>query len=179
MLESIFYVKGAIILSEAILGLGTNLGNRKENLIMAVQALSNVPKIKILNISNIYETVPFNVPDIQKNYLNCCVKIFTDLSPHTLLGLCLGIEVAMGRKRLFKFCSRIIDIDLIAYGDLICNDTDLILPHPKITERAFVMVPLNDICQNQRFYNLDFSKKYSDINFSKYILNTINLDFSL
>lgn len=146
-------------MAQAILGLGTNLGNKMENLESAIEALSLIPRTKVEQVSHFYETAPFQVPDEQDVYLNCCVKISTELNPHTLLGCCLGIEAAMGRKRLFRFCSRIIDIDLLIYDEVDCDDKDLTLPHPRMKERAFVMVPLNDLCENQKFGNVDFAKE--------------------
>ena len=158
-----------IILVETILGLGTNIGNKEENLKNAIDSLKRVPKTKIIKVSRIYETKPFDVPDVQDNYLNCCVMLCTNLKPHTILGICLGIESNMGRQRPFKFSSRIIDIDLLLYDNFMCNDNDLILPHPHIKNRAFVMYPLNDLCVNQKFKNFDFSKEFNSINKSEII----------
>ena len=150
-------------MTEAILALGSNLGDKKLNLIRAIKSLNLVPGIETLKVSNFYETEPFGVPDKQENYINCCVRVSTSLSAHVLLGVCLGIEAAMGRTREFKFSSRVIDIDLILYGDFTCDTDELKLPHPGIRERAFVIIPMSDICKEKLFYSFDFSKAFKTI----------------
>jgi 7,8-dihydro-6-hydroxymethylpterin-pyrophosphokinase len=82
------------------------------------------------------------------------------------LGACLGIEAAMGRKRQFRFASRIIDIDLLIFGNVILNDDDLILPHPRIKKRAFVLAPLSELCSNFEFGNVNFADEYKNLDFS-------------
>ncbi len=158
-----------IILNEAILGIGSNIGDREKNLNMAIESISLIPNTKILRISKFYETVPFNVPDKQENYFNCCIRLSTRLKPHTLLGACLGIEAAMGRVRKYRFCSRVIDIDLLLYGNYKCSDEDLILPHPRMHERAFVLVPMMDICENMKFYDFNFSSILTKLDLSEVI----------
>lgn len=132
-------------MKKAILALGTNLKDKLENLKNAINFLENVPDTNILKISKIYETEPFEVPDKQENYYNCCILIETGFNPHILLGICLGIEIAMGRKRPYKNASKIIDIDLVYYESEICNDPHLILPHPRAKDRAFVLAPTLDV----------------------------------
>lgn len=154
---------------EAILGLGSNLGDKVKNLNNALEFLKNVPKIELRRVSNYYETAPFNVPDEQENYVNCCARIFTGLSASALLGTCLGIEAAMGRKRFFKSCSRIIDIDLLLYGDQCCTSEELTVPHPGIKHRDFVLLPLADICENYQFYNFNFYQEFSKVERQKVI----------
>ena len=132
-------------MKKAILSLGTNLNDKLDNLKTAIKFLENVPDTKVLKASKIYETEPFEVPEKQENYYNCCVLLETKLDPHILLGVCLGVEAAMGRKRPYKNASRIIDIDLIYYEGEIFNDRNLILPHPRAKDRAFVLVPILDI----------------------------------
>lgn len=102
-------------MKKAVLGLGGNLGNRKENLSAALDALGRLPKTKVSRVSRCYETAPFQVFDAQPDYLNCCAEIETDLSPRALLGACLGIEAAMGRVRLVEKGARVLDIDLLLY----------------------------------------------------------------
>lgn len=156
-----------IILPEAILGLGTNIQDKLQNIKTAIQSISRIPRTEIIKVSKLYETEPFEVPDQQDNYINCCIRIHTYLSAHTLLGACLGIEAGMGRQRKFKFCSRIIDIDLLLYDDLIHCDSDLIVPHPEIKKRAFVMAPLNDLCQDTKFGGFNFETEFNNIDISK------------
>jgi 2-amino-4-hydroxy-6-hydroxymethyldihydropteridine diphosphokinase len=153
-------------ISEFILSLGTNIGERFQNLQIAVSSLSNVFKTRILNVSKIYTTAPFGVPDEQEDYLNCCVRFETELMPQTILGCCLGVESAMGRVRKIKFSSRIIDIDLLLFENEIFKNSDLVLPHPFIRERAFVLKPLSEICEKNRFKNYDFSQALKNIDFS-------------
>lgn len=145
-------------MTEAILSLGSNMGDRKLNLDKAIEALRNIPNLDILNISNYYETKPHGVPDSQDNYFNCCVKVSTELNPFTLLGVCLGIEVALGRKRIYRFSPRTIDIDLIVYGNTKISDKNLILPHPRFHERNFVLIPMKEICPSGYFGDLHFDK---------------------
>ncbi len=143
-------------MTEAVLGLGTNLNNKEDNIKNAIKAIVNLPKTKFMKVSNFYETNPFDVPNIEDNYINCCVKIITNLTPNTLLGTCLGIESAMGRTRPFYHASRIIDIDLIIYGDYKINSNDLILPHPEFSKRLFVLEPLLDLYPNGIILGLNF-----------------------
>ncbi|MBR1778965.1 MAG: 2-amino-4-hydroxy-6-hydroxymethyldihydropteridine diphosphokinase [Clostridia bacterium] len=137
-------------MKKAILALGSNLNlnDRLNNLKNAISFLKNVPDLKICKVSQIYETEPFEVPDKQNNYYNCCILIQTNLSPFILLGACLGVEAAMGRKRPFKNASKIIDIDLIYYQGEKCDDKNLTLPHPRAKDRPFVLLPILDILSN-------------------------------
>ena len=153
-----FIERGVIIIKEAVVELGSNLLDRKLNIHNAIEALSKLPKTKVLEVSSYYETEPFEVPDKQENYINCCVKIETDLLPETLLGSLLGIEAAMGRVRPFKNAARIIDADLLFYADVKMNTNDLILPHPEILKRAFVLVPLTDLYKDKVTPAFDFSE---------------------
>jgi dihydropteroate synthase len=127
------------------LALGTNLGDKRKNIEDAVDSLGRIPKTKVISVSSVLETEPFEVPDEQDNYFNCCAKIETELLPHTLLGCCLGIESAMGRKRIIRHGSRIIDIDLLLYGDEKIETSDLSVPHPEMHRRDFVTKPLSEI----------------------------------
>ena len=172
MLQLKYQENEVIILAEAIISLGSNLGEREKNINFALKSVDLIPETKVIKISNLYETKPLGVPNEQPNYLNCCAKIVTEMSPQILLGALLGIEAAMGRKRKFKFCERIIDIDLIYYENEKISEKNLILPHPRAMERAFVLVPLADICENMEFKNTDFRKAYE--NCDKSILNEKN-----
>lgn len=162
-------MKGATTLAEAIVAFGSNLGNRTENINRAIEAINLLPETSIIDTSNFYETEPFGVPDAQNNYINLCAKVSTDLSPQILLGCLLGIESAMGRKRPYRFCSRIIDLDLIFYENQIINEKNLTLPHPRALERAFVLVPMHDLCKNGSFGEINFSKEYEKCDKSKTI----------
>ena len=151
-------------MKEAVLALGTNLFDREKNLKSAIDSLQRLPETVIEQVSSIYITKPFQAPDKQNDYLNCCVKIKTNLLPEVLLGGCLGIEAAMGRIRLYKNAARIIDIDLLLYQDASICTENLILPHPRIKERAFVMVPLRDLYESKVALGFDFCKALNEIN---------------
>ena len=143
---------------EAILSFGSNLGDRFKNLKKAVEYIGKLPNTKIIKVSSIYETPPFKVSEEQNFYLNCCARIATSFSPEILMGCCLGIEAALGRTRHHKNASRTIDIDLIFYENLKINKKNLQLPHPFWQERAFVLKPMMDICENGKFFELDIEK---------------------
>lgn len=131
-------------MAKAYVAFGTNLGDRMENITVALEALDRVPDTKVLARSHIYETAPWGYLD-QPNFLNGVAQIETDLSPAALLGALLGIEAAMGRLRTIKNGPRVIDLDLLLYDDVISNTKELILPHPRMLERAFVLKPLTDL----------------------------------
>lgn len=145
-------------MSEAILSLGSNLGDRILNLQQALESIKRIPETNLLKISNFYETEPFGVETTQNKYINCCIKISTQLSPEILMGCCLGIESAMKRVREYKFSPRTIDIDILAYGKETKNEKNLVLPHPEMLKRAFVLVPLEEICNGTVFENIDFTQ---------------------
>lgn len=147
-----------VVMTEAVIALGSNVGNREDQIRQAIYALGHLPDTTVLMVSNNYETEPFGVPDEQDNYINCCLKLMTELEPQTLLGACLGIEAAMGKVRTYKNAPRLIDIDLLLYGDVKLDTKDLTLPHPRMLERAFVLVPLSDIYPNQSALGVVFSK---------------------
>ena len=150
-------------MKEAALSLGSNMLNREENLKNAISALKRLPDTRIKKISSVYETKPFQVEDEQSDYLNCCIKLETELSPQILLGACLGIESALGRLRPYKNASRIIDIDLLLFQDYSVCSKLLTVPHPRIKERAFVMVPLSDLYENKIALGLDFNKAFRKV----------------
>jgi len=142
-------------LSTVVLGLGSNLGDKRKNLNMAVHALSLLPDTKITAVSGIYQTKPVGY-DEQDDFLNAAVCIETNLSPHAILGACLGIEASMGRVRLHKNGPRTIDIDVLIYESYFSDSFELSLPHPRIKERAFVMVPMLDLFPSGRAPGLYF-----------------------
>lgn len=151
-------------MKKAILALGTNLGNRWENLSKAVRALELLPgATTVVASSHIYETEPFETPDQQNQYLNMCVVVMTELSPKALLGACLGIEAAMGRTRTVKNASRVIDIDILLYEGYENQEPELTVPHGEIRNRAFVMVPLAEIFPDKKALGYDFSGAYQRI----------------
>ncbi len=126
----------------AFIGLGSNIEPRLDYLKSAIKALEK--KVTILNISNIYETEPWGNPNLFPFY-NGVMKISTYLSPSELLNALLHIEKQLGRIRTQKWENRTIDLDLLDYENVIFNGNNLILPHPYIQERSFVVIPWFDI----------------------------------
>jgi 2-amino-4-hydroxy-6-hydroxymethyldihydropteridine diphosphokinase len=126
------------------LGLGTNLGNRESNLKGAVAKVEEHIG-PVLKCSSVYETEPWGF-QAEDQFLNMVLKVNTELSPSGLLGRILMIEALLGRVRSEKqYSSRVIDIDILLYYDQLIDEESLKIPHPKLHERKFVLVPLNEI----------------------------------
>ena len=131
-------------MSYVFIGLGSNLGNRKENLRLAISKIENT--FRIIKKSFIYETKPFQVNDFQPNYYNQVLKVHSgSYNPYEFLDKLMLFEKELGRIRVRTNESRIIDLDLLIYGDKILKSKKLVIPHPRIHERAFVVFPLLDI----------------------------------
>lgn len=128
--------------------LGTNLGDREENLARAVRELED-RGFGVTAKSSVYETEPVGGP-AQEAYLNAVVQGETSLAPEELLTACLGIERALGRKRTVKNAARTLDLDILLFGDLVMRTGFLTLPHPRLHERRFVLVPLAEIAGHLR-----------------------------
>ncbi|MFZ0532317.1 MAG: 2-amino-4-hydroxy-6-hydroxymethyldihydropteridine diphosphokinase [Anaerolineales bacterium] len=124
------------------ISLGSNLGDRLANLRNAMTNIS--PKVKAVAQSSIYETEPWGYSD-QPSFLNQIIKATTDRAPFDLLAFIKEIEVSMGRQETFRFGPRLIDLDILFYDDLVLNTPKLTIPHPRIIERAFVLIPLVEI----------------------------------
>ncbi len=122
--------------------LGSNVGNRRENLNKALEFLSE--RMRIESVSSIYDTAPEDNPD-QPRFLNMAVHAYTMLEPQGLLALTRGIEAKLGRTPAKRYSPRPMDIDILFYGKQVINSPDLTIPHDRIPERAFVLVPLNEI----------------------------------
>ncbi|MCX5579065.1 2-amino-4-hydroxy-6-hydroxymethyldihydropteridine diphosphokinase [Kaistia terrae] len=129
---------------DAYLGLGSNLGDREAMLRAAIAALDATPGVRVTAISSLYETPPWG-PVPQGPYLNACVGIATSLSARKVLELSLAIERDHGRERAIRWGPRTLDIDVLLYGDEAIDEEGLIVPHPRMAERAFVLVPLAEI----------------------------------
>jgi len=124
------------------LGLGSNMGNRQDNLNRALDFLSQ--RLRVEKISSVYDTEPIgNVQ--QPRFLNLVCQVSTRLAPMGLLTLAKGIELKLGRTSGKSYAPRPIDIDILFYGDQITKTPELIIPHPRVVERAFVLVPLAEI----------------------------------
>jgi len=130
------------MLHRVFLGLGSNLGDRRMNLFQAMQLLG--PEVRIECVSSLYETEPWGVKD-QPRFLNCAVSALTDLAPLELLTKVKSIEKEIGREPAVRYGPRLIDLDILLYDDLVISSAELTIPHPRILERAFVLVPLAEI----------------------------------
>jgi 2-amino-4-hydroxy-6-hydroxymethyldihydropteridine diphosphokinase len=133
-------------MAEALLALGGNVGDVRATLDRAVAMLCEGGGVRLLARSSDYRTPPWGVTD-QPAFVNACLRIETSLAPRALLARAQTVERELGRDRgkEQRWGPRTIDIDLIAYDDVRCEEPDLALPHPRALERAFVMVPLADI----------------------------------
>ena len=128
----------------SFLGIGSNLGNREEFIASAIEHLAQDPETEILQKSKLLKTKPYGNID-QPYFLNCVVKIETTSSPNQLLKCCMKIENELGRIRKEKWGPRNIDIDILFYDDRILNKPDLIIPHPDLHNRQFLLESLNEI----------------------------------
>jgi 2-amino-4-hydroxy-6-hydroxymethyldihydropteridine diphosphokinase len=128
-------------LVKVYLGLGSNLGNRQENLDTALKLISQ--RMQVGKVSSIYDTEPIGNAN-QPRFLNMACEVFTRLTPEGLLALVKGVEFKMGRHSRSGE-PRTIDVDILLYGDTVVKTKELEIPHPKMTERQFVLVPLAEI----------------------------------
>ncbi|HEY4294310.1 2-amino-4-hydroxy-6-hydroxymethyldihydropteridine diphosphokinase [Luteibacter sp.] len=131
--------------ARALIGLGGNLGNVRQTLESAIERLARHPGIDIAGRSRFYRTSPWGVVD-QPDFVNGAVAVDTTLEPHALLDVLLETERAFGRVRDgMRWGPRTLDLDLLAHGGAIVHDERLELPHPRMAQRAFVLLPLSDI----------------------------------
>ncbi len=128
----------------AYLGLGSNLSDRLANLQAAVDLLAAQPGLRVARSSRVYETDPIGGPP-QPDYLNAVLEVETDLSPSELLAACLRVEASLGRVRAERWGPRVIDIDVLTYDELRVDEPELTIPHPRMQERAFVLMPLFEL----------------------------------
>ena len=129
--------------SKIFLGFGSNLGNPKRNIHQALEHLGE-SAIKVKSLSSFYLTEPVGY-EAQPWFINAVAEVETNLAPRPLLERCLLVERLMKRKRLQQSGPRIIDIDILFYGELIIEEGDLAIPHPRMLERKFVLLPLAEI----------------------------------
>ena len=125
------------------IGLGSNLGDRSKNLSGAIERLSRIGMLKA--VSAIYETKPWEVDGYQPRYLNQVAAVNTTLDPLEVVSELLGIEHSLGRTRQEKNASRTLDLDLLLHGENVVDASGVSVPHPRLHERAFVLVPLAEI----------------------------------
>jgi 2-amino-4-hydroxy-6-hydroxymethyldihydropteridine diphosphokinase len=126
--------------SRAVIALGSNAGDRLDNLQGGLDALFDTPGLTLLAVSPVFETRPVGGPD-QPDYLNAVLIAATSLPARAVLERCHAVEASFGRVRTGRWGPRTLDLDLIVYGDLVSDDPELTLPHPRAHERAFVLAP--------------------------------------
>lgn len=151
------------------LSLGSNVGNRKNNLRKAVDLISSNPNINVVKVSSIYETEPMYLKD-QNSFYNVVLQAHTgiELGPFEMIGFLKGIEYDFGRRGSEKkYGPRIIDIDLLYYGEMVIESDFLTLPHPGIEERKFVLVPLSEIAPELKIKSRNIGKFIADCNLTE------------
>lgn len=133
-------------MAEALIALGGNIGDTRKTIGSAIERLCDGKDIRLLQRSSDYKTPPWGVTE-QPPFINACIVVATDLPPRDLLIRTQAVETAFGRNRLREqhWGPRVLDIDLLAYDDVVLTEPDLMLPHPRLLERAFVLVPLAEI----------------------------------
>ena len=129
---------------QAFLGLGSNIGSRLETLQRALDLLGAEPGIRVQRCSRVWEADPVGGPE-QDDFLNVVLEVDTDLEPHDLLAACNRLEAQLGRRRDIHWGPRTIDIDILLIDDVSIADGTLTVPHPRMQERAFVLLPLLEL----------------------------------
>ncbi len=142
---------------KAYLGLGSNISDTKENIDRAIDMLKGHSEIEVKKISSYYETEPVGY-DEQDWFLNVVLEIDTTLEPYELLEFCGSIEERLKRRRIIRWGPRTIDVDILLYEGFTSRDEKLTIPHPRMTERAFVMVPLYEIAPNIKINDKNISQ---------------------
>jgi 2-amino-4-hydroxy-6-hydroxymethyldihydropteridine diphosphokinase len=145
----------------AFVGIGSNLDGPGQRVRLAVRALSGLPDTRLTALSSWYRNPPMGPAD-QPYYLNGVAALETTLSARALFGRMLAIESEQGRRRHRRWGPRTLDLDLLAYGDLRLDDSDLVLPHPGLADRAFVLVPLAEIAPDAVIPGLGVVKALRD-----------------
>jgi 2-amino-4-hydroxy-6-hydroxymethyldihydropteridine diphosphokinase len=134
---------------DAAIGLGGNLGDRRGFIGRALAALAEQPGIRLVAVSALYETEPWGKTD-QPRFLNAAARIATALPPRSLLAAAIAVERSLGRERGERWGPRTIDLDILLYGDRTIDEPGLTVPHPRLTERPFVLAPLADVVPDAR-----------------------------
>ncbi|MCX7736906.1 MAG: 2-amino-4-hydroxy-6-hydroxymethyldihydropteridine diphosphokinase [Candidatus Kapabacteria bacterium] len=146
-------------MKSVILSLGSNIGDRKKYLKQAVESLISSNKLTNIKLSSIYETDPVDFIN-QPKFLNLCILAKTELKANDLMQLCKAIEIDLGRKKRAKWHEREIDIDIIFYNNEIIDETDLVIPHPRMHLRKFVLEPIFELTPEfvHPVYNLNIEQ---------------------
>jgi len=125
-------------------GIGSNLGDREVNIRQAVDQLAELPQTRLVRLSSLYDSDPVGLLD-QPPFLNAVAMLESDLVPRQLLWNLNLIEHRLGRERSLHWGPRTIDLDILFYSNLVLDEPDLVIPHPEVENRAFVLIPLNEI----------------------------------
>lgn len=148
--------------AQSFLALGSNMGDKVGTIGQAIALLESHSEIDVVSRSKLYKTPPWGEED-QDWFVNACLEVTTTFTPLKLLDACQAIENELGRVRAARWGPRVIDLDVLTYGDLEYSDRRLTLPHPRITERAFVLVPLHDLAPNLLFDGKPVSAWLDDV----------------
>lgn len=144
-------------LFDAIIGLGSNIGNKRDNIARAIDVLTAGDGMRLVQRSRDYRSAPWGKTD-QDWFVNACITVATKLPPHDVLQCCFEAERKLGRVRQERWGPRSLDCDLLVYRDVHINTPELTLPHPRITERAFVLVPLLEVAPRLVIDGSDIAK---------------------
>ncbi len=146
---------------EYIISVGTNMGDRKENIERSIEAINLLPYTDVIRQSSLYETEPVGYAR-QQNFYNILLVVDSIFEPNEMLGACLGIESGFGRLRTVRFGPRIIDLDIIFAEDQEIESRNLLVPHPRYQERRFILEPLLELFPDGMVYGTDI-KPYMDV----------------
>lgn len=145
-----------------IISVGTNLGDKKQNIENAINAINNIPYTDVIKVSSIYQTEPVGYLR-QDDFYNIVLCVESKFEPHEMLGICMGIESGFGRIRGLKNGPRILDLDLILAENQEINTANLIVPHPRYHERRFVLEPLLEIFPSGEAFGINFERYINKI----------------
>ena len=143
-MTNIIFFTSTSVMTKVYAGLGSNLGNKRENIVRAIDRIDAHEGICIKEKSGLYNTTPVGGPP-QSDYVNCVIGLETAIEPQILLKEFKEIEIELGRKPGVRWGPRVVDLDILLYGDRIVNDHNLKIPHERMHERAFVLEPLCEI----------------------------------
>ncbi|GAA0861871.1 2-amino-4-hydroxy-6-hydroxymethyldihydropteridine diphosphokinase [Paraclostridium tenue] len=144
-------------MNKSYLGLGTNIGDRLNYLNQALKILNSHSDIKVSKKSKVYETKAWGYTE-QADFLNMCIEIETNLEPNDLLHVCQDVERKLNRERKIRWGPRTIDVDILFFNDIILQEENLEIPHPRIKERAFVLIPLIDLNNKLKIDNVSIDE---------------------
>jgi len=127
----------------AVVGLGSSLGDRRGRIHLAVAGLAVTPGLALTGVSSLYRTAPEG--RARRGFLNAAVRLETTLMPQALLGVCKAIEARLGRRPARRWADRVIDLDVLLMGDVLLRSPALEIPHPRLTERGFALIPAGEV----------------------------------